>query len=798
MENRSRADSSDIAFRKIFIGGLSYSTDEEKLEKYFSSYGAVQDAVVMKDPVSKRSRGFGFITFYDINSVDNTLANEPHTIDSRKVEAKRAVPRSEMSRDSSVPSKQQSSPTDVHSPSHTGSTLKSIASPQQLGTASPLMSANSSSANLSSYGSSPSLMMFENHTMDPKINMEEYAYNKIFVGGLHYDTRDGEFRAYFERFGKVISAEVMFNRETHKSRGFGFVVYESEQGALRVCAEKEHVIDGKVVEVKRAIPRSKIPSSSPLIGGKSVGLLASPALSNPRDNVRRTYSVGSASGLAASNMSILNSASSHQQKFASLTGRKPLSTPPNSKMPFVGQRGVNSASYAAALKLGGSSTDEMAGLGLSAGYSPSFLGLSGGNNGLPSLLYQQPSQSSRIRAQSDSIVDNRGAMRGDLLSSGIDFSSSLFRSTAPVTSIQHQQAGSTRSSRSNSAIGSNLVSSQPASLLGGGVSSYMSEESLSTTGGQGVAYSSAEKLAMLRSMSPPASGTTLSSTQDATTPTLNGISWLSSPPSNPWESTLEYDLLGPSAGRPAPGPLSLELPPASGLSNMNMNSFPSGDPVSSNTTRESPNAEAPKDSIFSSLQTMSGSTDGLYSTMSPPQQMNIQQGLDSPGNVLSKDTWDALVSSQRQQQQLQQYQQQQQHYQQQQQLFQQQLFQQQFQHENIQYYTLPDPPPPQQQHQTQSLTSLQQQQQQQQFYFLAGQPSQGPSQQQMQNQHQHFLDSSCVFRDNQSSLQPQITHLADGLFTKQTESSENDELMYELGSLGDYEASPVTLGGMEH
>jgi RNA recognition motif-containing protein len=39
----------------------------------------------MKDPVSKRSRGFGFITFYDINSVDNVLANEPHTIDARKV-----------------------------------------------------------------------------------------------------------------------------------------------------------------------------------------------------------------------------------------------------------------------------------------------------------------------------------------------------------------------------------------------------------------------------------------------------------------------------------------------------------------------------------------------------------------------------------------------------------------------------------------------------------------------------------------------------------------------------------------
>ena len=48
-------------------------------------YGTVQDAVVMKDPVSRRSRGFGFITFTDIHAVDNALADEPHTIDERKV-----------------------------------------------------------------------------------------------------------------------------------------------------------------------------------------------------------------------------------------------------------------------------------------------------------------------------------------------------------------------------------------------------------------------------------------------------------------------------------------------------------------------------------------------------------------------------------------------------------------------------------------------------------------------------------------------------------------------------------------
>lgn len=42
----------------------------------------------------------------------------------------------------------------------------------------------------------------------------------------------------------------MFNRETHKSRGFGFIVFEVENSAVKVCNVKEHSIDGKVVSVQ--------------------------------------------------------------------------------------------------------------------------------------------------------------------------------------------------------------------------------------------------------------------------------------------------------------------------------------------------------------------------------------------------------------------------------------------------------------------------------------------------------------------------------------------------------------------
>ncbi len=58
----------------------------DKLKQYFQQFGAVHDAVVMKDPISRRSRGFGFITYEHASYVDVALAQEIHTIDSRQVQ----------------------------------------------------------------------------------------------------------------------------------------------------------------------------------------------------------------------------------------------------------------------------------------------------------------------------------------------------------------------------------------------------------------------------------------------------------------------------------------------------------------------------------------------------------------------------------------------------------------------------------------------------------------------------------------------------------------------------------------
>ena len=71
---------------------------------------------------------------------------------------------------------------------------------------------------------------------------------KIFVGGLSWATTDEKLKAYFDNWGSVVEAFVSYDRVSGRPRGFGFVVFESEDVASQVVATK-HTIDRR--EVRR-------------------------------------------------------------------------------------------------------------------------------------------------------------------------------------------------------------------------------------------------------------------------------------------------------------------------------------------------------------------------------------------------------------------------------------------------------------------------------------------------------------------------------------------------------------------
>jgi heterogeneous nuclear ribonucleoprotein A1/A3 len=127
--------------------------------------------MIMRDKVTGRSRGFAFINFETIDDVDSALSKTTHVIDGRQVEAKRAVPKSEI----------------------------------------------------------------------------QARTKKIFVGGVPQAVSDDAFKSHFAKFGEIAESQIMKDRTTGKSRGFGFVTYVSEDSVDRVFQSGAFEIGGKKV-----------------------------------------------------------------------------------------------------------------------------------------------------------------------------------------------------------------------------------------------------------------------------------------------------------------------------------------------------------------------------------------------------------------------------------------------------------------------------------------------------------------------------------------------------------------------
>lgn len=81
---------------------------------------------------------------------------------------------------------------------------------------------------------------------------------KIFVGGLSWDTNDQGLHEAFSRFGDIVEAKVITDRDTGRSRGFGFVTFEGEDAVENAINEMNGTeLDGRTLKVDQANERGR-------------------------------------------------------------------------------------------------------------------------------------------------------------------------------------------------------------------------------------------------------------------------------------------------------------------------------------------------------------------------------------------------------------------------------------------------------------------------------------------------------------------------------------------------------------
>ncbi len=108
---------------------------------------------------------------------------------------------------------------------------------------------------------------------------------KLFVAGLPYDLDDAELTEIFEKFGTITTARVAMDKETGKSKGFGFVDMLNDDEAKDAIEHLKDISLGKKpLVVKLAEDKPNTPSAGGFRGGPSRG-----GFNNNNDNNRNRY-----------------------------------------------------------------------------------------------------------------------------------------------------------------------------------------------------------------------------------------------------------------------------------------------------------------------------------------------------------------------------------------------------------------------------------------------------------------------------------------------------------------------------
>lgn len=82
--------------KKVYVGNLPFSVDQEKMKELFGSFGEIEEAIVISDKFSGRSKGFGFVTYVNDADADKAIAEmSEKEVEGRPLKVNEAKPMKE-------------------------------------------------------------------------------------------------------------------------------------------------------------------------------------------------------------------------------------------------------------------------------------------------------------------------------------------------------------------------------------------------------------------------------------------------------------------------------------------------------------------------------------------------------------------------------------------------------------------------------------------------------------------------------------------------------------------------------
>lgn len=183
---------------KLYVGNLPFTIDSAQLGDAFSEYGNVENADVVFDPKTGRSRGYGFITFATVEEAQNAITElDGADFGGRTIRVSFPTPRSENG---------------------------------------------------------------EKRERRDRPRRQDAPGSKVYVGNLSWSTDDQSLGDIFSEYGDVVNAKVITDMETGRSKGFGFVTFSSSNEADSAVAQLDgQNVDGRVLRVNIAEDKKRSP-----------------------------------------------------------------------------------------------------------------------------------------------------------------------------------------------------------------------------------------------------------------------------------------------------------------------------------------------------------------------------------------------------------------------------------------------------------------------------------------------------------------------------------------------------------